>query len=116
MKCAPDALSRYPTSDPIDDDQFTEQISRTPYQIAALHQREDLNIKLRDVFDPALNDNVYQKLKRVVFDGFSNTKVELPDELKPFWNIRHDLAFDDKFIVYGFCLFIPAVFRNRILF
>ena len=59
LNYAPDALSRYPTSDPVDGDQIAESFRRTPSQIAALHQREDLNIKLRDVFDSALNDNVY---------------------------------------------------------
>ena len=112
---APDTLSRYPTSDPVDGDQIAELFRRTPSQIAALHQREDLNIKLRDVFDSALNDNVYQQLKSVILNGFPHTKAELPDVLKPFWNIRNDLAFDDNFIVYGCRLFIPTVLRNRIL-
>ena len=68
------------------------------------------------MFDSALNDNVHQKLKRVILDGFPYTKAELPHVLKPFWNIRHDLAFDDKFIVYDCHLVIPAVLRNHILF
>ena len=92
LNYAPDALSRYPTSDPIDNDQLVEQTSRTPYQIAALHQREDLNIKLCDVFDSTLNYNVYQKLKRLIVDGFPHTKAELSDVLRPFWNIRPDLS------------------------
>ena len=108
-------MSRYPTSDPVDGDQIAESFRRTPSQIAALHQREDLNIKLRDVFDSALNDDVYQQLKSVILNGFPHTKAELPDVLKPFWNIRNDLAFDDNFIMYDCRLFIPTILRNRIL-
>ena len=79
-----DALSRYPTSDPVQDDQLAEQASRSPYQIAALHQRDDLSTKLRDVHDVALNDNVYQKLKHTILRGFPHSTAELPDVLKQF--------------------------------
>ena len=59
---------------------------------------------------------MYQQLKSVILNGFPHTKAELPDVLKPFWNIRHDLVFNDNFIVYDCRLFIPTVLPNRILF
>ena len=40
----------------------------------------------------------------------------LPDDLKPFWGVRHDLALDDELIVYSCRLFILCALRHQVLF
>ena len=113
---APDSLSRHPTSDPNDADMLAEHAMQSPYQIAAIQQQQELSIKLQDVFEAAINDPIYQNLKRVIIEGFPNSKNELTDDLKPFWIMRHDLTLDNDFIVCGCRLLVPTMLRNRVLF
>ena len=116
LHSAPDALSRNPVNDPVPPDQLAEEPVRSPYQIAAIQQRSALSVNLQDVRNAALHDTIYNKVKSLVINGFPGSKAELPDDLKPFWNVRHDLAFDDELIVYGCRVFIPCALRNQVLF
>ena len=112
---AGDALSRNPVSDPDQSDEMAETSLQSLYKLAALSQRVDLNVKLKEVQEAALDDQVYQQLKSLILSGFPHSKAKLPDVLKPFWQVRHDLAVDDDLIVYGCRLYIPKAIRPRIL-
>ena len=57
---APDALSRSPINDPEQDDEVGEDQLQSPYKLAALSQRVELNVKLREVHDVSNSDNKYQ--------------------------------------------------------
>ena len=92
---AADALSRNPVSDPAQSDEMAETSLQSLYKLAALSQRVDLNIKLKEVQEAALDDQVYQQLKSLILGGFPHSKAELPDVLKHFLQVRHDLAVDD---------------------
>ena len=82
-------------------DEIVETPLQSLYKLAALSQRTELNIKLREVQEITFCDPEYQHLKSVILCGFPHTKAELNDSLKPFWSVRRNLAVDDDFIVRG---------------
>ena len=112
---AADALSRNPVSNPAQSDKMADTSLQSLYKLAALSQLVDLNVKLKEVQEAALDDHVYQQLKSLILSGFPHFKAELPDVLKPFRQVRHDLAVDDDSIMYGCRLYIPKAIRTRIL-
>ena len=115
LHTAPDALSRYPNTDPVPGDEIAEHFAHYPCQVAALQQRNDLSIKLQNVMEAAELDRDYQQLKILITASFPQTKANLPDCMKPFGRVRHDLTIDNDFIVFGSRLFIPAVLRSCVL-
>ena len=62
---APDALSRCPIYDPASIDELAEHQQLHPCQIAALQQRQELNLKLQNVSEAVETDRNYQALKIV---------------------------------------------------
>ena len=111
-----DVLSQNPVNDPVPPDQLAEEPVHSHYQIAAIQQRSKLSVNLQDAHNAALNNTIYNKIKSLVINGFPGSKAELPDDLKPFWNACHNLAFDDELIVYCCCLFIPCALCHHVLF
>lgn len=71
----------------------------------------------RNVVDPILekikvaanNDPVMKKLRYTIIQGLPNDKCNLEDNIRPFWNIRHQLAIDDtdNMTVVGARIVIP---------
>ena len=116
LHAAPDALSRHPIFDPVSADEIAEYPGPYPCQIAAVQQRNELNLKLQEVLEAAQVDPEYQQLKSLIFSGFPHSKNILPDRMKPFWRVRHDLTLDDDFVLFGCRLFIPNVLRERVLY
>ena len=106
-----DALSRYLISDPASVDTLAEHQQLHPCQIAALQERQKLNLKLQNALKTAETDRDYQALKLFIAKGFRNSKSELPDNMKPFWRVRHDLTLDSDCIMFGCHLFIPDALR-----
>jgi hypothetical protein len=71
------------------------------------NQSPDLNLKaiqLAADADPAMTS-----LRETIIAGFLNDKCNLPEQLRPFWNARHQLAIDedDGKIVMGPRVVIP---------
>ena len=56
---AADALSRNPVSDSAQSNKMAETPLQSLYKLAAVSQRIDLNVKLKEVQEAALDDHVY---------------------------------------------------------
>ena len=112
---APDALSRYPNADPTPTDEIVEHSALYPCQVAGLQQRNDLSVKLHNVMEAAELNYDYQQLKSLITAGFPHAKAILPECMKPFWHVRHNLTIDNDFIVFGCRLLILIVLRSCIL-
>ena len=65
-------------------------------------------MRLSEVSEAAELDTVYQKLKTVINEGFTATKILLPKCLADFWRVIEDLSVVDDFIVCG-CKLIDCV-------
>ena len=113
-----DSLSRYPTSKPTDDDRrMSEQYATHVKRMCALHSSSaDVSFRLQTVRTAAEDDVQYQDLKRQINSGFPDNKKSLPENLREFWSVHHDLTVaDDGFILYGVRLLIPTSLRPQIL-
>ena len=125
---APDALSRFPVSEPTPAEEHAEfdigthngthDIEPAPTIAAARALAvgpQPLNASLKDLQHHAREDETYQELKELILNGFPETKAQLSEKLRPFWSVRHNLSIEDDFILYGCRLYIPTTQRPDIL-
>ena len=78
LNAGPDALPRYPTLEGDTADQLAEVDTQSVIALAAQEQQIELNLRLTEVLEAAKNDASYQKLKTVIFNGFPDSKNQLP--------------------------------------
>lgn len=65
----------------------------------------------------AANYPLLPQFRNTIINGFPNDKCHLPQSLRPFWNVRHQLAIDDTddWIVNGTRLMILKALQIAIL-
>ena len=107
---APDALSRNPVSDPQPHDVLTElDIHNSPKpSIAEVRAAGQESIRIQDLQKHAKDNPEYQQLRRIVSKGFPSHHNHLPEVIRRYWNVRHQLTLEDDLVVYGCCLLIPT--------
>ena len=120
----PDALSRYPNSDPSPRDALAEHDLNDDVAPTVVHIRavvagtNDLltdNSRLLSLQQAAISDQEYQTLKHYVLNGFPKQRNEMPEECRQYWKIRAELSVKDDLIIYGHRLLIPREMRQGIL-
>ena len=117
-----DALSRAPIVAAIDEDELGEGEPLPPARLSFLCAIENSD---PSILDPVLErvkvaaaaDPVMQQLRDVIARGFPNDKCNLPDCLRPYWNVRGQLAFDpaDDMVVVGARVVVPKTLQQPIL-
>ena len=118
---APDALSRYPVSDPNTEDTLAEYDNQcnpevSTAEIRAITATEPFTTsRLQELRDKAIHDPAYQQLQTIIMNGFPNHRNQLPESCRQFWNVREHLSIDEGLIVYGCRLLIPTVMRRQVL-
>ena len=112
-----DTLSRHPTSAPTAADVQVGEAANFDVKLMCARQASAaVFFRLERVQREAENDVQYQDLKRQIQSGFPESKSQLPDHLRQFWTVRHDLTVsDDEFVLYGTRLLIPTALRPQIL-
>ncbi|XP_043223982.1 uncharacterized protein K02A2.6-like [Amphibalanus amphitrite] len=121
----PDALSRAPVDEPTaDDDQLVQEVEchvrrvsvSTIQEITVLQGETHLpDPRLEKLTEVASSDSEYQLLLRAVTDGFPVSKEQLPQPLRPFWSVRHELSTHSGLILKGCRIVIPAASRKATL-
>ena len=121
--CIPDALSRFPVSNPtIDDDALDAETSFSVRSIVTLRAVESLATIATD-FDPVMeefrrvaqDDPAYVELLQGVKQGFPSDRYSLPNTVRPYWKIREDLYCEEDLVLYGARVVVPAALRRRVL-
>ena len=117
-----DALSRAPIVAAIAEDELGEGEPLPPARLSFLCAIDNSD---PSILDPVLErvkvaaaaDPVMQQLRDVITKGFPNDKCNLPDCLRPYWNVRGQLSIDesDDMIVCGPRVVIPSLLRRDIL-
>lgn len=114
-----DVYSRFPVSDPDQDDLLESADSHGLLLAASLPDLEDGVPILEDphitgVREAASRSCEYQRLKVLIRRGFPE-KVQLDEDITPYWKIRHNLSIQDDLIFLGSRLLIPKILRPRAL-
>ena len=117
-----DALSRAPIIAAVTEDELGEGPPFPPARLAfmcAIDKSDPavLDPVLERVKAAAAVDPVMQQLRDTITKGFPNDRCNLPDPLRPFWNVRSQLAIDpaDDMIVVGARVVVPKSLQRDIL-
>ena len=125
--CIPDALSRSPVADPTKDDLIDEESIKSHVQTvkvlaASVVGRDDvvpeshlLDKNLEDLKEQVRQDAEYQTLFGYVSQSFPKKKEKLPEALRFYWKIRHELSCEDELVLWGNRIVIPRCARPGIL-
>ena len=69
--------------------------------------------KLREIQNATKNDQVLQKLKKLILDGFPDSKSSTPAELIPYFQVRSELSIAEGLIFKGDKIVIPYSLRKE---
>ena len=70
--------------------------------------------KLREIQNVTENDQVLQKLKKLILDGFPDSKSSMPPEPLPNFQVRNELSIAEGLIFKGDKVIIPSALRKEI--
>lgn len=117
-----DALSRAPVDQATPSDELAEGHHSYRARVAVINAIDGSDAS---VVDPVLekirtaanNDPVMTQLRETILQGFPNSKCNLPESLRSFWNVRERLSIDstDDMIVCGARIVIPKSLQRTIL-
>ena len=123
--CVPDALSRAPVQDPVEEDAAASGDIDPLHSavISALSATNEDGVRLAPLQDQtvemvraaAARDGEYSLLKDVIIEGFPDHCHDLDHRLRAYWPVRSLLAVDDDLVVYGPRLLIPYSLRRETL-
>ena len=116
----PDALSRYPVSDPLPQDSLGEQDHSNTSELSCAEIRAILvpgedSIRIEALRECAAEDEEYQQLLKIILEGFPKHRGNLPELCRRYWCVRQHLSVDDDLVVCGCRLLIPASMRREVL-
>ena len=70
---------------------------------------------IQEVRHHTLSDPTMQKLQRTIFQGWPDNKIDLPECVKPYFQIRDELTVQNGFVFRGNRLDIPSPLRAATL-
>lgn len=117
-----DALSHAPIAVTSPTDDLDEGMPFPPARVPLLcaierSEQQIIDPVLEKIKAAASSDPIMKKLRETIIQGFPNDKCNLDDTIQPFWNVRHQLAFDDSddMIVLDARTVIPNLLRKVVL-
>ena len=78
---------------------------------------KELDVLVQNLSKIASEDTNYKTILNCLKNGFSTTKSKMPQDAKPYWNIRNDLSIDstNNLIIYNGRIVVPKEARRDIL-
>ena len=115
-----DALSRMPNSDTKGSVDLDIRIDMIDIELTSEELRNIGMINVTDkrksvLLKETAKDHVLNALKDVIFTGWPKTIKELPNDLRPYWPYRDELAVESGIIFKGKQIVIPDTQRSEIL-
>lgn len=109
-----DALSRNPES------RLTEDDVRLEKEIQCQVHMITTSLPFSDAYvtkfkNSVQNDTLLQSLKCQILDGWPENVNMVNDKLKPFWNFREELTFQDDLLYKGERILIPKEYQAEML-
>ena len=103
-----DALSRSQMSAPMNDPAYE-------FEVNVLESRQISETVFEKLVEETKKDAEHQQLHTVVIDGWPQTRLETPIEVRPYWSYREDINCYDGLMFKGDRVIVPHVFRPEIL-
>ena len=111
-----DVLRHQPTSDDAGTSQTIHAAMLKDIAAAQTTSSDSLRaITWELVKKEALVDRTCVELVRLIESGFTATRTELPDHLKPFWQMRHELYHIEGVPFLEHKMLIPSALRTEVL-
>ena len=111
-----DALSRSPVKTHEDEEDQELEVSCGRLKLRAVELGdEDGDLILQKTIEASKADPDHRLLHGLVQRGFPKNRKDLPDEAKPFYNIRDYLSVDGDLVLYNGRIVIPRGQRKEIL-
>ena len=63
----------------------------------------------------ANKDTEYEELKKTIRNGFPEENNRLSLNMRPYWNIRHEVRVNEDFILFGCRIIIPLHTQKSVL-
>ena len=70
---------------------------------------------LNNICEETAKDLILCELKEVIVHGWLDKVKEFPNQLRPHWSIRDELAVKDGIILKGECVIIPKTIQEHLL-
>lgn len=70
--------------------------------------------RLREIRDATSRDNDLNVVLELTINGWPDSKKEVPDEAKPYYDVRHDISHQDGILCKGERVIIPRALRPDI--
>jgi hypothetical protein len=104
-------------------------LSRAPVETSYIDELQDFHVSAVEIISLAAfseekteqlkvetrNDPIYRQLKQVIIQGWPDTRAELVSDVKPFWDMRDELAVYDDIVFRGERVMIPAAMQSDTL-
>ena len=116
-----DCFSRHPVESADSDDDGADIDACLMATLAAVNADDDSGETIMEdahivqVRDAGQKDDTYRKLKECISSGFPARRENLPLTLRPYWQIKDDLAIVDDIILFGQRMVIPLAMRKQVM-
>ena len=109
-----DTLSRAPLPNTTSRD----EVLTIDKEVEEIHMVEFLpprKASLDDIRKESLRDSTMQALQKVIREGWPETKIDLPNDVTPYFNVRDELSAQDGIIFKGDRCVVPKSLRPEVL-
>lgn len=109
-----DTLSRAPLPNTTSRD----EVLTIDKEVEEIHMVEFLPLRkasLDDIRKESLRDSTMQALEKVIREGWPETKIDLPCDVTPYFNVRDELSAQDGIIFKGDRCVVPKSLRPEVL-
>ena len=71
--------------------------------------------RLQEIRHASADDPVLKSLRKTIQEGWPQTKLEVPELVRPYFNIRDELTLQDQLVFKGQSVIIPATMRKHMM-
>ena len=71
--------------------------------------------RMQEIRQETEQDYLCKELKKWIQEGFPENKSRVSQEIKPFWDIKHELSFEEGLILRGARIYIPEKLQTSVL-
>ena len=71
--------------------------------------------RMQQIRNETEQDEICRELRKWIQEGFPEHKSQVSTDIKPFWDIKHELSFEEGLILRGSRIYIPETLQSSLL-